>query len=347
MRILMLSRDSASVGPVSQTADRWRLLRDRGIELDIILASTRENGGWEEPGMRVYTSGGSFALMRFWNMYQRGRMLVKNVDFITSEDPLELGFVAWLLSRVGKKSFEMQDHAGNFEDVDTLEPFWHVRRWLSRWLLPKSRVIRTVNPQSFERLQHVYRHPAYWLPIAPDQRFLEVARGTAEDIIVCVARLVPVKQIHLLLQAFKLFQKEHAEAQLQIVGDGPLKSDLEQEAQRLEIGNAVHFTGAIDPVSALQKARVFALLSAHEGWGVAAIEAAAIGIPVVMKPTGCGPWLAERGSAILVTDLAPERVAENLEEAWNKIVQPLRAIKTRTQTADEQVAAWKKYGTSL
>ncbi len=342
----MLSRDPGNLGPASPTADRWRLLRDRGVELTIILASPRQNGGWEEPGLRVHTSGGHLSLMRFYRMYKLGKTLVQDVDLITSEDPLELGVVAWLLSRRGKKPFELQDHAGNFEDVDTCEPFWPLRRWIARFLLPRTRVVRTVNEQSFQRLQSVYHQPSYWLPIAPDQRFLDASRGTVSDTVVCVARLVPVKRIDLLLRTFQLFHAKYPHARLMIVGDGLLKQELMQLTRRLGLSAFVVFTGSVDPLTILETARIFVLLSTHEGWGVAAVEAAAVGVPVVMTPTGCGPWLAEQGNAVLVQNTEPASIMADLEKAWTMRVHPLRTIKTRTQTADEQISAWKKYGTT-
>ena len=205
MRILMISRDVGERGSASAAAERWRMLRDHGVEMEVILASPRVNGGWEEPGIHVRTSGGRHALARFYRLYRLGKGLVSQVDLITSEDPLELGVVAWLLARHGRKPFEMQDHAGTFEDVHTYEPWWVIRRWLSRFLLPHARVIRTVNPQSFHRLQSVYHHDAYWLPIAPHQRYFEapfISQEQREELVVCVARLIP-SNAHLLLSAFE------------------------------------------------------------------------------------------------------------------------------------------------
>lgn len=346
MRILILSRDAPGLGPTSGLAGRWRLLRDQGIELEVILASKRQGVIWEEPGLRVQASGGAFALARFWKLYQLGVRAVSGVQFITSEDPLEIGLVAALIAQAGKKPFELQDHAGCYEGLNTYEPFWRLRQPLAQLLRRFTRVIRTVNPQSLKRLQEVYHAPAYWLPIAPHERFGQIVRQPTNNTMLCVARFVPVKRLELLLESFALFQKRTPEARLVVVGDGPLKTSLVRLAVRLGIAEAVDFPGTQDPLPFLERARAFVLLSAHEGWGVAAVEAATAGVPVLMTSTGCGPWLAEQGRALLVTQDQPLAIAEKMTAVWNMSIEPLTEVLSPAETAVQQVAAWRRWSQS-
>lgn len=347
MRILMLSRDTPQLGPTSSTAGRWRLLRDQGVTLEIIVASTRKGLIWEEEGLRVSASGGHSPIVRFWRMYQLGKRVASQADLITSEDPLELGLVAAGLAHASGKPFELQDHAGCYEGVRTYEPFGRLRQPLANLLVRYARVVRTVSRTSYQRLQSVYRVPCYWLPIAPQDRFQSVTREQVKDVIICVARLVPVKRIELLLTSFAIFRVSHPSARLVIAGDGPCRSSLERDVHRLGIHEAVTLVGNTDPLPYLLSARVFALLSRHEGWGVAAIEAAMVGVPVVMSRTGCADWLVEHGNAVVVPNEGVSTVVSCLEQAWNQSVAPLTDARSQAETAKQQVAAWRTYTASV
>ena len=67
-----------------------------------------------------------------------------------------------------------------------------------------------------------------------------------------------------------------------VVGDGPLRHDLEAQARRLGIAHAVEFAGyQEDVVSAYAAMDVFVLPSRDEGFGLVFLEAMAVGVPVV------------------------------------------------------------------
>lgn len=72
-----------------------------------------------------------------------------------------------------------------------------------------------------------------------------------------------------------------------VVGDGPLRNEVEALAAKLGVGEAVDFLGARGDVATIYKrARVFSLCSRHEGLSVAMIEAMASGLPCVMTDVG-------------------------------------------------------------
>src|SRR6185437_13103792 len=83
------------------------------------------------------------------------------------------------------------------------------------------------------------------------------------------------------------------DANLLIVGSGPLRGALEREAQRVGLGARVHFVDAAsdaDVVTYLNACDVFVLPSVHnsEAFGLVQVEAMACGKPVVNTalPTG-------------------------------------------------------------
>lgn len=103
-----------------------------------------------------------------------------------------------------------------------------------------------------------------------------------------VGRLVPYKGVDVLLKALP-----HVPGSLVIVGDGPLRGDLETLAAQLGLGGRVHFVGSVsrsDLVALLHAADVLALPSVtpNEAFGLVQLEAHACGVPVVSTslPTG-------------------------------------------------------------
>ncbi len=342
----MLSRDSSGLDFKSRAMARWRLLRDNGVELTVLVMSRLTNR-LVEVGLNVQGCGGKNVWSRLWKLYFFASNEMQNTkyDLITAQDPFELGLIAYLLSKKFKKKFELQDHGGFFDGDKTDEPLWFWRMRLASWLALRADRIRTVSPKSFERLKSFgLGEKVYWLPLAAEQRFAQIARQPEPGLIVSVGRLVSVKRFDLLLKVFMLLLKNNSAFRLIIIGDGPLKNKLKFLADRLGLSAAVTFTGQTDPAVWLKRADVFVLLSAHEGWGIAAVEAALAGVPVVMTDTGCASWLEERSTVKKIPIMTkPETIALIINEA-SRIVSPRRLSDSleMTTAAEIQSANWRK-----
>jgi rhamnosyl/mannosyltransferase len=166
---------------------------------------------------------------------------------------------------------------------------------LMRWLLHRaSRIVATSSAgiESSPWLQP-YRDKCEVIPAGIDLKgFLPaeaVAREAAEirsashgrPIILTVGRLVGYKGHRYLIEAMK-----GLEADLWIVGSGPLESELRRQAGALGLGNAVRFCGEVSSgrLPALFHAcEVFVLASItpNEAFGLVQVEAMACGKPVV------------------------------------------------------------------
>jgi glycosyltransferase involved in cell wall biosynthesis len=112
--------------------------------------------------------------------------------------------------------------------------------------------------------------------------------------LVHVGTLNGVKDQGTLLRAFANLRRHTATATLDIVGDGPLRPDLEGLASQLRVSAAVHFHGAADHAALptiYRSATAFVMSSRHEAQCMVAIEAAACGIPVVGTRVGVIPEL--------------------------------------------------------
>jgi len=104
--------------------------------------------------------------------------------------------------------------------------------------------------------------------------------------IVTVGRLVPIKNHKTILRAFRFVRERIPDAELVLVGDGEEREKLESLAETLRIADSVRFTGNVSRDSVyelLVEADLFTLASKSEGFCVAAIEAMAHGVPVVVS----------------------------------------------------------------
>ena len=108
-------------------------------------------------------------------------------------------------------------------------------------------------------------------------------------IILNVARLSDQKNQVLLIKAFQKVQ-EDVEANLVIVGAGPLEGELRRLVHNLGLEEKVHFLGWQDnPFKYMRKADLFVLSSNYEGFGNVIVEAMACGCPIITTNCPYGP----------------------------------------------------------
>ena len=108
-----------------------------------------------------------------------------------------------------------------------------------------------------------------------------------ENVFIAVGRLFDAKDYPTLLQAFALLTKHNEDVKLWIVGDGPLRSDLESLANELGIYKDVLFLGMRHDIpELLNGADFFVLSSAWEGFGLVVAEAMAAEKIVVATDSG-------------------------------------------------------------
>ena len=117
----------------------------------------------------------------------------------------------------------------------------------------------------------------------------------ADRVVIAVGRLDPVKRFDVLLDALAGWLRGPGHW-LVVVGDGPLRAELSDQADRLGVADAVHFLGPQQDVAAwLSVADVFVSPSRDETFGMAVVEAVGNGLPVVF---GQCPALDDLRSAL-------------------------------------------------
>lgn len=108
-------------------------------------------------------------------------------------------------------------------------------------------------------------------------------------VVLGVGRLVPQKDFPTLIGAFRRVSAARA-CRLVILGEGPLRPQLEGQVRALGLENSVSLPGwAENPHAYMSRAALFVLSSRHEGFGNVLVEALACGCPAVSTDCPAGP----------------------------------------------------------
>ena len=145
-------------------------------------------------------------------------------------------------------------------------------------------------------------------PLAPDLVAVDsIRRGFgiegSDFVLGTVARLDPVKNQILMLDAFAEVLKEKPNCWLLIVGDGPDRALLENKANELGVSGRTIFTGFIaQPLNYLAAMDVFLLSSHTEGTSMTLLEAMSLGIPAVVTNVGGNPEIVVDNKTGILTE---------------------------------------------
>lgn len=127
-----------------------------------------------------------------------------------------------------------------------------------------------------------------------------------------VGRLRPVKGGEVFLQAAKLISAQRPEVSFVIAGSGTLGADLRVLSAKMGLASRVRFIGFVDPVAPVQRALdVVVIPSLSEAFGLSAIEALALRVPVVASRAGGLPEIIVDGeTGLLVPPGDPRAIAD-------------------------------------
>ena len=160
----------------------------------------------------------------------------------------------------------------------------------------------TVAGANLQRIVERFGVPATHLRVIPcgvdTARLRPNGERASPPWIVCVARLAPVKNHGLLLEACAALRARGLEFRCLLVGEGRTREELQAARARLGLEAEVDLVGAATQrrvVSLWRRAAVAALSSSSEGMPVSLMEAAACGVPAVATSVGGVPELVEDG----------------------------------------------------
>lgn len=114
-------------------------------------------------------------------------------------------------------------------------------------------------------------------------------------VVIHISNFRPVKRIMDVLAVFERIQRD-IEATLLLVGDGPDRSEAETWVRRNGLGRKVRFLGKLDDIVPLLSIADLMLMPSNvESFGLAALEAMACGVPVVVTDAGGFPEFVRQG----------------------------------------------------
>ena len=137
------------------------------------------------------------------------------------------------------------------------------------------------------------------------QRYAPVLRdrmGTRR-VLMHISNFRPVKRVRDVVRIYAAINTQIPSA-LVMVGDGPERTEAEDEARLLGITEHVHFLGKIESVAPLlASADLFLLPTEKESFGLSALEALASGVPVIGCRTGGLPEVVRDGETGVLRDV--------------------------------------------
>ena len=176
----------------------------------------------------------------------------------------------------------------------------------------------------------------------------EINRGAIKEkygvkrsskLILFLGRLVYQKGVNVLIGALPIilsrYSKGKKDVKLVIVGEGPMRKQLEKDAASLGVSKNVVFTGYLDDYmvrSLLKAADVVVVPSLYEPFGIVAIEAMAAKTPVVVSDIDGLSELISDGEGIKVPPNNSERLAARIV----KILSDTEEGKKRTREMVEK-----------
>ncbi len=117
--------------------------------------------------------------------------------------------------------------------------------------------------------------------ISLNQQTSKQVQSAGNPVIMMVGRLYPIKGHTYLFQALPEIIQEFPELKLIVLGEGPLKNELIQQATDLNVLRHIEFIGFADPFIYSQQCQLMVLPSLFESFGLVYIESFALKIPVI------------------------------------------------------------------
>jgi glycosyltransferase involved in cell wall biosynthesis len=275
--------------------------------------------GAEFLGMDMSSRAGLATIVRLWRLVRTGRFTVVHsqgarADFFARMASLVVPGVrlvstvqmpvdGFAVSRVRGSVYRFFDRLARTR-VDRFIVVSQAlkRRLVESWGVPEARVALIHNGVETDRLV-----PA---SDSDDRRRLRQDLGLPEHarLLCAVGRLVWQKGFEHLLLALPGVLARVPEVGLAIVGEGPLRAELEGRARRLGLAERVRFLGfRSDVPSLLRGCDVLAVPSLQEGFPMITLEAMALGVPIVASDIeGVAEQLDHDREALLVPPGEPK-----------------------------------------
>ena len=313
-----------------------RALAQRGHDVDLVIGHIKE--GYE------FTPPGEVNCLIFGSMNVRTMLLplvsyLKNTlpDVVFSAEDHLNAIVT--LAKVLSGSTAKISASSRVTPFDTYSNHFFTKRWalkmINSVLMRKADVLTCVSRDMVKQYQRVFQnapHVCVYNIVSDGASAFRMQEPVDHPwfqpndapLIVAAGRLAPWKGFADLIDAIALVRAHH-QVRLLILGDGPLREDLQQRIAAHGLVNAVQLLGYVEnPLKYFARADLFALSSHVEGLPNVLVEAMMCGCTPVATdcPTGPREVLDDGRYGYLVKPRDPRSIADGILQALDCPIPP-------------------------
>ena len=350
MKILSLGLDNSILNQSSALARRVVRYGELVEKYSVIVPNKKSKNIKLSEKVYVYGSGGGHKISQLIKILKLAKKLwqEEKYDIITVQDQYYLALIGWLIKKKFNVGLEIQVHG--------FEKYLGLRELIAKYVLPRADAVRCVSQRLKGRLVNELGVKEEKITVVPI--YVEIfqipnfnpQKSNNNFIFLTVGRLMPVKNIGMQIEAMMEVVRKHPKAELWIIGDGLERIRLEKLCYELQVASYVKFLGwKNDLEKYYQQAGAFLLTSNYEGWGLAVIEAASFGLPIIMTDAGCAGEVIRNGESGLVIGVGDK---QKLVEAMIRIFEDgnlrielgvnAKLAASRLPTEEETLELYKK-----
>lgn len=271
-----------------------------GVRLHVVRQAPVPVAGGD---VRWHCYGTTGLLRGLWNMRRLGAAVLRHepIDLVVAFNLVPYGLLAWRLARRFGKPISMSLIGGDY--------FQHCHAWyggLLRGVLRRCDQVTGTGSDMLASLRawSVREDKLRVLPHAVDTGRFQPTVPLAErpyDFLF-VGQLIPLKRVDAILRALHAARQTSPALRLAIVGQGPLRDDLEALTDRLGLRDAVDFLGMRRDMPAVyNQARCVLIASEHEGLPIVLVEAMCCGcVPIASRVGSIGDLIDPGRNGFLV-----------------------------------------------
>lgn len=325
-----------------------RALAARGHEVDLLVGAIQSGATMPAvAGVRVVVLGRGRVARMLGPLVRHLRTARPDVVFTAEDHLTAITLVAAALARSRAKV----SGSSRVTPFDTYSNVPFTKRWvlkqLMRLVMRRAAALTCVSEDMVLQYRTVFHdapHVCVYNIVVDEAAEARMAQDSGEPwlsdggppVLVAAGSLVPWKGFSDLLIAVRDVLRVRP-ARLLVLGDGPLRGQLEQEAAQLGIAGAVKFAGFVEnPLKVFARAPVFVLSSHVEGLPNVLVEAMMCGCtPVATNcPTGPREVLRDGEFGYLVPVRDPTALAAGILQALDRPI-PKAALREAVRPFEE------------
>lgn len=183
--------------------------------------------------------------------------------------------------------------------------------------------ITAVSEPTARALMSMLKVPEHKIAIIPNgisiSELADITPATSRSDVIFVGRLLPHKNVDVLIQSIALLKTNYPRIRCIIVGKGPEKNYLIKLIQENDLLENVELIECIEDqkqlYSLMKSSRVFAFPSVREGFGIVVLEANGLGLPVITTDDdqNAARYLIKEGVNGTIVSLSKENLANAIE----------------------------------